>query len=409
MSVYKRGSTWSYHFNLKGQHIQGSTGLRNRQDAIDAERDRRKEVRDEYNERQTKAKDLGGCDPRNLRRCAECETFFLASPAQLTADPKKEALHCSEVCEERWRKRRSPVPTLREFLTKQFLPFAETAHSSKPATLRYYRTGASSLLAMSNLADLRLDKITNEHATHYAARLKKLSPSTINCGLRTLRRAIYLASEWGVSERRQKIQLAKGERWRERVLSDAEIDAYLSSCEMPWKDAAIVLLGTGMRPGEAFSLRWEHVLLNGTGGMLQITAGKSQAARRVLPMVPAVHKALTARYTEAKKPERGWVFPAETKSGHLEGYCAKNQHAAALRSIKKAADEAGIETPVRPFPPYTMRHTALTRLADSGCDAFTLAKIAGHSSITITQRYCHPQAEAVQRAFDKVSLNALPA
>jgi hypothetical protein len=37
--------------------------------------------------------------------------------------------------------------------------------------------------------------------------------------------------------------------------------------------------------------------------------------------------------------------------------------------------------------------------ATLGCDPFTLAKIAGHSSITITERYCHPQADAIERAF----------
>jgi hypothetical protein len=47
-----------------------------------------------------------------------------------------------------------------------------------------------------------------------------------------------------------------------------------------------------------------------------------------------------------------------------------------------------------------MRHTALTRMA-LFCDAFTLARIAGHSSITITQRYCHAQADAVEAAFSK--------
>jgi site-specific recombinase XerD len=58
---------------------------------------------------------------------------------------------------------------------------------------------------------------------------------------------------------------------------------------------------------------------------------------------------------------------------------------------------------VKPFEPYCLRHSALTRLAESGCDAFTLAKIAGHSSITITQRYCHPQADAIERAFQKMA------
>jgi len=51
------------------------------------------------------------------------------------------------------------------------------------------------------------------------------------------------------------------------------------------------------------------------------------------------------------------------------------------------------------FQPYVLRHTALTQLAQAGCDAFTLARIAGHSSITITQRYIHPQADAIERAF----------
>jgi hypothetical protein len=55
------------------------------------------------------------------------------------------------------------------------------------------------------------------------------------------------------------------------------------------------------------------------------------------------------------------------------------------------------------FEIYCLRHSALTMLAESGCDAFTLARIAGHSSITITQRYCHPQADAIERAFGKLS------
>ena len=56
--------------------------------------------------------------------------------------------------------------------------------------------------------------------------------------------------------------------------------------------------------------------------------------------------------------------------------------------------------------PYILRHTALTLLAQAGCDAFTLARIAGHSSITITRRYIHPQADVIERAF-ALSLVAL--
>ncbi len=282
-----------------------------------------------------------------------------------------------------------PVPTLSEFLRRDFLPFVESKFASKPATARYYATGAKSLLA-SDFAGLRLDEITDQHAGQYAARHSNLSPSTINCGLRTLRRALSLAHQWGRLDRATKITLAKGERQRERVLTDEEVTRYLAACDQPWRDAATIMLGTGMRPCEVFSLRWERVLLNGQGGLIQITEGKSRAARRILPMVPRVYQALLARHEAQGRPAEGWVFPSTSRCGHLEGGTAKSQHARALTASK-----------VRPFEPYVLRHTALTNLAAAGCDAFTLARIAGHSSITITQRYCHPQADAIERAFAK--------
>ena len=38
-------------------------------------------------------------------------------------------------------------------------------------------------------------------------------------------------------------------------------------------------------------------------------------------------------------------------------------------------------------------------LFSTASQRFTLARIAGHSSITIIQRYVHPQADAIERAF----------
>jgi integrase len=87
----------------------------------------------------------------------------------------------------------------------------------------------------------------------------------------------------------------------------------------------------------------------------------------------------------------------------LDRDTAKTFHSKALATIESEAKKQEKQNPVKAFPPYTMRHTALTRLAEAGCDAFTLARIAGHSSITITQRYCHPQADAIERAFLKMT------
>jgi integrase len=298
---------------------------------------------------------------------------------------------------------KKPTPALREFVRKDFEPFTKARFATKSKSLDYYLFGAD-MLKKSELGGLRIDEITDQHAGQFAARYSNLSPSTINCGLRTLRRALHLAVDWGKLERMPKISLAKGERQRERVLTDAEAARYLAACAQPWKDAATLILGSGLRPGEVYQLRWEHVLLNGHGGLIRVAEGKSKAARRILPMVPAVYAVMKARHEAQGRPAEGWVFPTGSVCGHLEQGTAKTQHYRALKALAKAHKENPRENPqVKRFEPYCLRHTALTNLAAAGCDAFTLARIAGHSSITITMRYCHPQADAIERAFANMS------
>jgi integrase len=228
-----------------------------------------------------------------------------------------------------------------------------------------------------------------QHTGAFAAADTDLKPVTINITLRTLRRALNLAVAWGKITAAPKFPLVQGERRRERVLTVAEFEKYLA-CQQPWRDVVILLYGTAVRPSEGYTLRWENVLLNGRG-LISIATGKSKAARRVLPLMPAVYTALLARWEAAGKPAEGWVFPGEGVRGHVAPQTLRYHHAAAL-------ERSGVKA----FEPYVFRHSALTRLAESGCDAFTLARIAGHSSITMTQRYCHPQAEAIDRAFAKL-------
>ena len=48
---------------------------------------------------------------------------------------------------------------------------------------------------------------------------------------------------------------------------------------------------------------------------------------------------------------------------------------------------------------YVLRHTFLTRLGETGCDAWTLARIAEHTSIAMSARYVHPSHNAVLNVF----------
>ncbi len=67
----------------------------------------------------------------------------------------------------------------------------------------------------------------------------------------------------------------------------------------------------------------------------------------------------------------------------------------------------GKHRPIFPddFVLHSLRHTMLSRLGESGVDAFTIMRIAGHSSIVVLQRYIHPTPEVVERAFERLQLS----
>src|SRR5206468_12770743 len=88
---------------------------------------------------------------------------------------------------------------------------------------------------------------------------------------------------------------------------------------------------------------------------------------------------------------RGWLFPAPTRSGHMESSSVKKQQARVFRV-----------TGIRPFELYCLRHTCLTRWAPK-MDPFTLAYLAGHTDISITKRYVHPEDETVRAAMERAA------
>jgi integrase len=164
-------------------------------------------------------------------------------------------------------------------------------------------------------------------------------------------------------------------------------------------DIATVLIDTGMRPEENARLRWESISWGvGQCGALQVTHGKTAAARRMLPLSPRVRAVLERRWRAAEQPLEGWVWTSGTASGHVEPSTIKKQHRRALRL-----------SGVHPFVLYSLRRTFLTRLGAAGCDAWTLARVAGHSSIAMSARYVHPSADAVMNVLARMeATKALP-
>src|ERR1051325_9491890 len=120
-------------------------------------------------------------------------------------------------------------------------------------------------------------------------------------------------------------------------------------------------------------------------GYLLVRAGKTQNARRTVPLTGRIRAMLESKLRIGQR-----VFPVAANT--------LQHHHQDLR-VKLGFDQD--------FVIHSLRHTMLTRLGESGADAFTIKRIAGHSSVTVSQRYVHPTPEGLERAFERLEdLNA---
>jgi integrase len=350
MSIFKRGSVYWYHFLFNGEHVQKSTKQGN---------------------------------PRTARQIEAAHRTALAKGEVGITERK--------------------VAPLFSALAQRFISHVETRHENKPQTVVFYASKLSRLLEFAPIASARIDRIDEGTIEEYVvARRATVGPATVNRELATLRRMLRLAHEWKEIQRVPRIRLLSGERVRDFVLSRKQEEIYLAACRQPLHDIAVLMLETGLRIGETINLEWTDIILepvNGARfGFLRVREGKSKNARRVIPLTDRASAMLSSRRESGSSR---FVF-ANREGNPYVGTSLNHLH----RDVCAPKVE-GKRRPIFPadFVLHSLRHTMLTRLGESGVDAFTIMRIAGHSSIVVSQRYIHPTPEAVERAFERLQLS----
>jgi integrase len=120
-----------------------------------------------------------------------------------------------------------------------------------------------------------------------------------------------------------------------------------------------------------------------------VIEGKSKAAKREIPLTTRAVKAIESAWARSKCT---YVFAAFGGRKPLTRHYATQQ-------FRLLADTLNMDHGV---VLHSARHTFCTRLGESGCDAFTIQKLAGHSSITISEKYVHQHKGIAQSAIERL-------
>ncbi|MCC7452498.1 MAG: tyrosine-type recombinase/integrase [Anaerolineae bacterium] len=223
-----------------------------------------------------------------------------------------------------------------------------------------------------------------------AALAERYKPATANKLLAALRGVLKAAYKLGYMTsdeyaRATDIPRVKGETLPAgRDLAIGEIRALAEACKadttpLGARDAAIlgILYTCGLRRAELVAL--DLADFERETGKLTVRSGKGRKARTVYVTdgaLRALHGWLTVRGAEA-----GPLFYRILKGGHLTNKRLTTQ--AIYTILKERAAQAGVKA----FSPHDFRRTFVGDLLENGADIATVAKLAGHASVTTTARY----------------------
>lgn len=198
-----------------------------------------------------------------------------------------------------------------------------------------------------------------------------------------------------------------------RYLTPDEVRALVAAiAEDRLRVLFMLLLGTGLRRGEALAAGWDdldldggHLRVRGTlarlGGELRITAPKTEKSRRVVPLPrPVIAELRAHRVRQVEERLQAGSEWAEHGLIFCTQFGAPLDPRNALRSLTAAGKRAGLTD----IGLHTLRHSAASALISAGVHMKVVQELLGHSSYAITADvYAHVGVSQQKDAADKLA------
>jgi len=291
------------------------------------------------------------------------------------------------------------------------------ASSRKATTQENYATVARVHLVPAPFGDIPLDRLrpSDIEALLLVKRRAGKSASTVRTIHSVCRAALDVAVRDGLLIRNPAVAIKRPalDRKDAAYLTREQVGVLLSACrEDRLYPLFALMVGTGLRRGEALGLHWQDIdldngqlrvrsTLSRVQGHLAVSEPKTDKSRRSVPLpAPVVdelraHRARQAAERLAAGPawrDLGAVF-ATQDGGYLE---PRN----VLRRFEKIANGAGLPG----IGLHTLRHSAASALIEAGTHMKVLQELLGHSTFSVTADiYSHVGVTQQREAADRLA------
>ncbi len=202
----------------------------------------------------------------------------------------------------------------------------------------------------------------------------KRSPASVNREIELLSRLFTLAVLWGLADSNpcSRVNKFKLQNQRYRYLQPDEEPLLMAQCVGKRKHLATLIpfaIGTGARKSEQLSLKVRQC--DFFRNLIVFDRTKSGRSR-VVEMNSEVREILLPLCKVKRPDDYVWVSPKTGRPYH---------------DIKNAFVSACHDAKIEGLVWHDLRATYGTRLGEAGYNAYDIAKLMGHASITTSQRY----------------------
>lgn len=310
---------------------------------------------------------------KRMIKLGEYPSVSVAQARQMVHDNKNMLGRDMDPADERNKRRK--VPTLAEFAAETYLPYAKQHKKSWKDDESKIRRDIGAMLGKIPLTEIKTSDVMLLHSTIG----NRCSPATANRYLALLSGIFSLAikCEHIVRNPAKSVKKFKEADPRKRNLSGDELTRFLEAVNveagMTAANAIILLLLTGLRRMELFSLRWQEVDL--PSASCQLLDTKSGHGRTVVLNSLALD--LLQKIKLDSEPSCPWVFPAYRGDGHLI-------------DVRKTLWRAMARANISNLRPHDLRRSFGSLAVNAGVDLYQVKDLLGHSTIAVTQRaYAH--------------------